>query len=175
MFGPEGGGLMAEEKGRFVELKDQSDRILRKEIVVPATLEEVWNAWTTTQGVQTFFSPEAKVELAVGGAYEIYFLLDQPYGSQGSEGCRVLSYLPTEMLSFSWNAPLEFGELRDRHTLVVLRFEEVEPGKVKVLLWQHGWGRGENWDGLYGYFEKAWAHVLGNLKKRFAAGPIKWS
>ena len=156
-------------------MKNRSFRILRKETVVPASLEEVWNAWTTTEGVKTFFSSEANVKLAVGGPFEIYFLLDTPYGSRGTEDCRVLSYLPMEMFSFSWNAPPEFGELRSKHTIVVLQFGEVEPGKVKVILSQHGWGRGKKWDKLYDYFDKAWAYVLGNLKKRFVAGPIDWS
>lgn len=166
---------MAEEKSRFVDVKDQSDRILRKETVVPATLEEVWNAWTTTEGVKTFFSPEAKVELAVGGSFENYWDMEAEYGSRGSEGCRVLSYLPMEMLSLSWNAPLDFGELRNVYTIVVLQFREIEPGKVKVVLSEHGWGKGEDWDKLYDYFDRAWSQVLGNLKKRFVAGPIKWS
>jgi uncharacterized protein YndB with AHSA1/START domain len=166
---------MKVDKSRFVDAKDQSGRILVKETLVPATLDEVWNAWTTTEGVKTFFSRQAKVELAVGGAYEIYFLLDAPSGFKGSEGCQVLSFLPKEMLSFSWSAPPEFGELREKRTIVVLRFEELEPSKVKVILFQHGWGKGEEWDKLYDYFEKAWSYVLGNLKKRFAAGPIDWS
>jgi uncharacterized protein YndB with AHSA1/START domain len=166
---------MTEEKKHFVSMKDQSGKILRKEISVPATLEQVWNAWTTTEGVKTFFSSEARVELAVGGPFEIYFLLDAPRGSRGSEDCQVLSYLPREMLSFSWNAPPEFGELRKKHTIVVLQFEEDGPGTVKVVLSQHGWGKGEEWDKLYDYFDKAWSYVLGNLKKRFVAGPIDWS
>ena len=166
---------MTEQKHYFVDVKDQSDKILRKEIVVPARLEQVWNAWTTTEGVKTFFSSDAKVELAVGGSYEIYFILEAPYGSRGSEDCRVLSYLPMEMLSFSWNAPQDFGDLRKKHTIVVLQFEEVEPGKVKVVLSQLGWGKEKNWDKLYDYFDKAWSYVLGNLKKRFVAGPIDWS
>jgi uncharacterized protein YndB with AHSA1/START domain len=144
-------------------------------MVVPASLEEVWNAWTTREGVKTFFSSEAKVELAVGGPYEIYFDLEKPYGSRGSEDCRVLSYLPTEMLSFEWNAPPEFGELRGKHTIVVLQLEDVGPGQVRVVMSHHGWGKGEDWDKLYEYFDKAWSWVLGNLKKRFAAGPIDWS
>jgi len=165
---------MAHEEQCFVDKNHQSGKMLRKETIVPATLPEVWNAWTTAEGTKTFFSPRTHVELAVGGPFEIYFLLDRPYGSQGSEGCRVLSYLPMEMLSFSWNAPPEFGELRGQHTIVVLRFEEVEPGKVKVVLWHHGWGKGEKWDKLYDYFDKAWSYVLSNLKKRFVAGPIDW-
>ncbi|MGB8657763.1 MAG: SRPBCC domain-containing protein [Candidatus Zixiibacteriota bacterium] len=159
--------------GRYV--KDQSDKILRKEMVVSASLADVWNAWTTTEGVQTFFSPSAKVELSVGGPYEIYFLLDQPYGLRGSEGCRILGYLPTELLSFEWNAPPDFGELRNQHTIVVLQFQELEPGKVRVILSQLGWGKGEDWDRLYDYFDKAWSYVLTNLQTRFTQGPIHWS
>lgn len=163
----------SEPSDRYV--KDQSDKILRLEIIVPASLEGVWKAWTTTQGVKTFFSSDAKVELAVGGSYEIYFDLEKPYGLRGSEDCRVLSYLPMEMLSFDWNAPPEFGELRKKHTIVVLQFEEVGPGQVKVVVSQLGWGKGEEWNKLCDYFYKAWSYVLGNLKKRFVAGPIEWS
>jgi uncharacterized protein YndB with AHSA1/START domain len=165
---------MTFKEQRFVDANQQSGRILRKEALVPATMEDVWHAWTTTEGTKTFFSPQTHVKLTVGGPYEIRFNLDAPAGSQGSEGCTVLSYLPLEMLSFSWNAPPEFGELRGQHTMVVLRFEEVEPGKVKVVLWHHGWGKGDDWEKLYDYFDKAWSYVLGNLKKRFVAGPIDW-
>lgn len=159
--------------GRHV--KNPSDKILRKEIIIPASLKQAWDAWTTTEGVKSFFSSEAKIELAIGGAYEIYFILENPYGLKGSEDCRVLSFLPMEMLSFEWNAPPEFGELRGQHTRVILQFQELESSKVRVILSQLGWGRGEDWDRLYEYFDKAWGYVLNNLKKRFIQGPIDWS
>jgi uncharacterized protein YndB with AHSA1/START domain len=148
---------------------------MHKEITVPANLDQAWEAWTTSEGVKTFFSSAAKVELELGGAYEIYFLLDQPYGLRGSEDCRILSFLPKKMLSFEWNAPPDFGELRQRHTQVIMHFEEVKPGQVKVSFAQLGWGKGENWDRLYEYFDRAWDYVLKNLKKRFESGPLDWS
>ncbi len=151
-------------------VKDPSDKILKKEITIPASLKQVWDAWTTTEGVKSFFSPAAKIELAIGGAYEIYFVLENPHGSKGSEDCRVLSFLPREMFSFEWNAPPEFGELRGQHTRVILQFQELESGKVKVILSQLGWGKGEDWGRLYDYFDKAWDYVLNNLKKRFIPG-----
>lgn len=164
---------MSSLSNRFV--KDPSDKILRKEVIVPASLKEVWDAWTTTEGAKTFFSSEAKVELEVGGPYEIYFLLENPYGLKGSEDCKVLSFLPMGMFSFDWSAPPEFGDLRNRRTQVILQFEEIGPGKVKVRFSQYGWGKGEDWDRLYDYFDKAWSYVLNNLKKRFTEGPIDWS
>ncbi|UCD95158.1 MAG: SRPBCC domain-containing protein, partial [Candidatus Zixiibacteriota bacterium] len=79
--------------------------------------------------------------------------------------------LPKEMLSFEWNAPPSFGPLRDKRTQVIIQFDEVKPGNVKVDFAQLGWGKGEKWDELYDYFDRAWSSVLGNLKKRFTEGP----
>jgi uncharacterized protein YndB with AHSA1/START domain len=85
--------------------------VIRKEVTVNAPIEEVWNAWTSNDGATRFFAPKARIELAVGGSYELYFDLEAPKGSQGSEGCRVLSFLPLEILSFEWNAPPVFPEV----------------------------------------------------------------
>jgi uncharacterized protein YndB with AHSA1/START domain len=87
-------------------------RVIRKEVKVNASVEKAWKAWTTSEGAATFFAPKARIELTLGGRYELYFDLEAPKGSQGGEGCRVLSFLPMEMLSFEWNAPPEFPEVR---------------------------------------------------------------
>jgi len=63
---------------------DPSDRILSKEIIIPGTLDDVWRAWTTTEGVKSFFAPDARVELRLGGPYEIYFVADSPPGDRKS-------------------------------------------------------------------------------------------
>lgn len=154
--------------------RNPGGRVLRKEIVVDGSLPAVWDAWTTVEGVKTFFAPEAKVELFPGGAYEILFNLEEPEGSRGSEGCRVLLVIPHEMFAFDWNTPPEFGRLRDIHTQVVLRFEKVGEQKTKVIFSEYGWGDGSEWDELYSYFDRAWNYVLLSLKRRFESGPIDW-
>lgn len=146
-----------------------SERILRKEVVVPATLEQVWHCWTTEEGIADFFSPESKIELKPGGAYYIY-MMKMPPGKtikRGTEGCKLLSYIPQEMLAFEWNFPPAVPTLRDSGALtqVVLRFREVGDGKVKVEFAQLGWKKGEDWDKGYAYFDKAWSFVLGRLKE----------
>ena len=153
---------------------DPSDKILIKEVIVNAPLDMVWRLWTTTQGVQSFFASKADVALRIGGPYEIYFDRSAPRGQQGSEECRVLSFLPMEMLSFEWNAPPKFKHLRKMHTQVILQFEELERGQVRVKLSHLGWGTRGEWNEVYAYFDKAWAGVLANFEKRITEGPIKW-
>lgn len=150
------------------------DRVLEKEVLVPAPRERVWEAWTTQDGVKTWFAPLADVEPRPGGAYEIYFL-DAPLGSRGSEGCVVLSTEPFERFSFSWNFPPHMPSIRNARTRVDVRFAPTAAGGTRVTVRQTGWRSGEDWDQGYAYFDRAWGVVLDRLRRRFAEGPIDWS
>jgi uncharacterized protein YndB with AHSA1/START domain len=150
-------------------------RILKKEIVVPAPKVEVFKAWTTNEGVRAFFAPSSNIELKIGGAYEILFSLDAPKGSQGSEGMRILSYLPNEMLSFSWNAPPHLADVRKERKWVVLQFDAIDGGTTRVRFTEMGYGEGGEWDECYAYFDRAWGIVLSRLKERFESGPVDWN
>lgn len=147
-----------------------SEKILHRQVDVNASVDEVWHAWTTPEGIASFFAPGCKIELEPGGAYEIYFTPDQPPGKRGAEGSKVLSYLPNEMLAFTWGAPPAVMKLREAGatTQVVVRLEPLTDGKTRVHFAQLGFGDGEDWDKYYAYFENAWPRVLSNLQKEFA-------
>lgn len=151
-------------------------RTIRKEVTVAAPLAEVWKAWTTTEGAKTFFAPEANIEAVVGGPYELYFAPSQPAGRRGSEGCKVHSVVPMKLLAFAWNAPPVIPALRNSgvHTVVYVELEEAGPEQTRVTMTHTGWGVGEDWDKAYQYFDRAWDAVLGNLRYRFAVGPVEW-
>jgi len=151
------------------------ERALHKEVVVQAPLADVWNAWTTSEGIKTFFAPDAHVEARADGPFEIYI---NPYaepGMKGADGMRFLAVQPMSMLSYTWNAPPSLAEARKQRTVVIVRFAPVSGRETRVTMTHVGWGDGGEWDKAYGYFDKAWDHVLANLQKRFAEGPIDWS
>jgi uncharacterized protein YndB with AHSA1/START domain len=146
----------------------QEPRILVKEVVVHAPMAEVWNAWTTSDGLK-FVSQLSNVELRIGGPYE--WFLDGPAdsnGRRGGEGSKMLAYLPNEMIAFSWTFPPDVAELRDagETTQVVVLFDEEPDGGVRVRLNAHGWQEGEEWQRGWDYFDAAWSYVLDALKKR---------
>jgi uncharacterized protein YndB with AHSA1/START domain len=127
---------------------------------VAASPREAFDAWVDPGRVVEFMGYKASVDLRIGGRYEILFLEDAPAGQQGSEQCRILAYLPGELLAFSWNAPPEFGELRFQHTWVVVTFSGPASGPTLVRLVHTGFGEGSCWDECVTYFERAWALVL---------------
>ncbi len=146
-----------------------STRVLSKEVTVHATLKEVWDCWTTSEGIASFFTADSRIELRVGGPYELYMMSEPDAVGRGSEGCKVLSYVPYEMLSFEWSFPPKVPTLRYSRakTHVVLRFEDQGDGIIRVRFDQLGWREGEDWDQGFAYFDAAWDMVLENLKKRF--------
>ncbi len=152
-----------------------SSRTIRKEITVRARREEVWKAWSTNAGAVDFFAPRANIRVELGGPYELFFDLEAPLGLQGSEGCCVLSYLPERMVSFEWNAPPEFRDLRSQRTWVVVFLDDLGERETVVRLAHLGWGVGDDWDRLYDYVVRAWEVVLARLERSFAVGPIDWN
>ena len=151
------------------------ERRISKEAVVKAAPDAVWKAWTTNEGVQSFFAPEAVVEARPDGPFFIHF---NPYakpGGKGADDMRVLAVQEGRMLSFTWNAPPQFPEIRGQRTYVTVRFFPEGDGQTKVTLVHGGWGDGGQWDQVYTYFDGAWGRVLANLQKRFVDGPIDWA
>lgn len=157
------------------EAPPKQTKVIRKSVVVPAPVADVWAAWTTPTGAQTFFAPKAKIMMRQRGPYEILFDPDAPAGLRGSEGCTVVAFKPREFLVFTWNAPPELSEARKRHTRVEVRLAPDGDERTKVTLSHTGWKPGAQSEEAFEYFERAWDVVLARLVQRFKTGPIDWT
>jgi uncharacterized protein YndB with AHSA1/START domain len=67
-----------------------AERAIAKSVVVDATTDQVWDSWTTREGIIAFFAPDAKVEPRVGGAFHIYF---DPLAEPGLKGADDMRYM----------------------------------------------------------------------------------
>jgi uncharacterized protein YndB with AHSA1/START domain len=143
-----------------------SDKFIEKSIIISSTPSELFQKWTTTEGLKTFFGEDNTTELKPFGAFEIYFLQDAPIGGRGSEGCQVLAFVPNEMFSFTWNAPPHLeARTSDHKTFVVVNFDEITEAKTMVTLRHLGWPDEELFIPVYDYFDNAWDYVLNNLEE----------
>ena len=152
-----------------------AERTIDKSVEVAATLDQAWDAWTTREGITSFFAPDAQIDARVGGAFHIHIDPGASPGSKGADDMRYMALQPKKMISFDWNAPPSLPEARAQRTFVVVRFEPLGDRLTRVTLHHTGWGEGGEWDKAYAYFDRAWGNVLGNLKKRFDSGPVDWS
>lgn len=158
----------------FVASPHAAERAIDKSIDIAASLDEAWAAWTTREGIVSFFAPDAVIEPRVGGAFHIHVDPGAAAGSKGADDMRFMALQPKQMLSFDWNAPPHLPEARAQRTFVIVRFEPLGERLTRVSLHHTGWGTGGEWDKAHAYFDRAWVNVLGNLKQRFEKGPQDW-
>lgn len=136
---------------------------LEKRANLSAPRSVVWRALTDQQELATWFGRDARVDLCVDGSYEILFLMENPPGQQGGEGNTVLSFSDEQSLHITWNAPPDFGALRNVRTHVRFELGDIDSGST-VRLTHDGWGDGSEWAAIRTYFDRAWDHVLSALK-----------
>ena len=150
------------------------ERAINEKITVKANVDDVWKAWTTTEGIKTFFAPDAKLELRVDGPFQVYINPFAEPGSKGADDMRIIGFQEKKMLSFTWNAPPSLPEARKQRTVVIVRLIARGDAITDVTLHHVGWGEGGEWDKAFDYFSKSWPSVLKNLQKRFDTGPVDW-
>jgi uncharacterized protein YndB with AHSA1/START domain len=143
------------------------EKALRFEVVVPATVEEVWTAFTTNAGLATWLWKDVTVELRPHGEWTVHF----PGGSTG--GGTIVDFIPRRRLVLRALCPEQFPAVRRERTTAVFEFQPVD-GKTRVTLTQTGWKQGKEWDDAYQYLASGNAQLLGQLWKRFTSGPIQW-
>ncbi len=152
------------------------ERTIHKEVVVNAPVAAAWSAWATSEGIQSFFAPEAIVEARPGGAFSVHM---NPYakpGMKGADDMKVIGVQENRMISFTWNAPPHLPEARAQRTVVIVRTRPEGDNRTRVTLTHVGWGDGGEWDKAYQYFDGAWTGVMAQLEKRFAEGkPYDWT
>ncbi len=152
-----------------------AERAIDESIVVKAPIAKVWEAWTTSAGIKTFFAPDARIEARVDGPFEVYMNPLAAPGAKGADDMVILALQPPTMLSFTWNAPPHLAEVRKQRTYVTVRLAPQGEAETLVSLHHGGWGTGAEWDQAYAYFTKAWPNVLKNLQRSFVDGPYDWT
>ena len=145
------------------------ERAINEKITVKAGVDEVWKAWTTTDGIKTFFAPDANVKLRVDGPFQIFINPLAEPGMKGADDSRIIGFQNKKMLSFTWNAPPSLPQARKQRTVVIVRFIARGDALTDVSVHHVGWGDGNDgveWDKTFDYFSKTWPNVLKNLKKQ---------
>jgi uncharacterized protein YndB with AHSA1/START domain len=138
------------------------------EVTVPAARAEVWKAFTTSDGLSTWLTPGATVDLRPGGEWTARF----PGGSTG--GGTIISFVPEKELVVSALAPEKFPTVRATRTVVKFDFESRGDNATAVKLTQTGWKDGKEWDQAYEYLTAGNAELMATLYRRFVNGPLDW-
>lgn len=148
---------------------------LRFQLDLDAPIQAVWDAWTTEEGLISFFASAVNLDLRPGGPYEIFFFPENPPGQRGADEMIVLAFQAPTFLAFTWNAPGNLPEVRPHRTHVTIRLQALSASQTRLEFKEDGFGVGGQWDQRFEYFIGAWGEViLPRLAYRFDQGPVDW-
>ena len=148
-------------------VKQAEPKALIVEVTVPATQAEVWKAFTTSEGLSTWLTPGAVVDLREGGEWTAHY----PGGHTG--GGTIVSFVPMREMTLRAMAPEQFPHVREERTTA--KFEFAPQGNATLVrLTQTGWKTGDEWDAAYAYLAKGNPELFEQLRRRFVSGPIDW-
>ena len=148
-------------------VRQAEPKALIVEVTVPATQAEVWKAFTTSEGLSTWLTPGAVVDLREGGEWTAHY----PGGHTG--GGTIVSFVPMREMTLRAMAPEQFPHVREERTMAKFEFVP-QGGQTLVRLTQTGWKTGPEWDQAYEYLAKGNPELLEQLRRRFVSGPIDW-
>lgn len=144
-------------------------RTLEWTVEINAPISKVWEMWTTEEGIKTWMTPVAEVDLRVGGTIRTNY---NPSGTIGDEGTivhRILSLEPGRMISMrTEKSPAGFPHARAiEQAWGITYFDPIDEHRTRVRLVSAGWGSGPEWDAAETFFQAGNEWTLNKLKALF--------
>ena len=139
------------------------------ETIVEAPIGDVWTAWTTVEGMQSWMVAKASIDLRVGGLWRTSYTRDADLDGDAAIHHRILAFDPGRMLAFQTvKTPKTFPfptAIRQAWTVVYL--EPAGDGRTKVTVRMLGFGDDAESQKMRAFFETGNQVTIDALAKRF--------
>jgi len=137
------------------------------EYEVDASVDDVWRAFTTTEGLQSWVAPLAEIDFKVGGLWRANYNAEGVLGDPTTIENTILSFDPKRMISlrattFPEGFPFEEAA---RDAWSIFYFSPISPGKTRITVVGLGYTDSEQSQKMRSFFAEANAYSLDQLNK----------
>lgn len=132
-----------------------TDRTVDLTIEIDATLEEVWEALTTGDGIARWFGPYAAVTPGAGGSVSVGWDPNEMWDTP------ITVWEPMKRMQTASEMPSKDGAVV---RLAVDYYVEARGGRVRVRLVHSGFDDNTSWDDYIDGLDAGWSFFLLNLK-----------
>lgn len=137
---------------------------------VDAPVAQVWSAFATSDGLQSWLAPHADIELRIGGAMRSNYDPKGVLGDGGTIVNQVLAFEPARMLAMRVaKAPDAFpfpNAVQAMWTVIYLDPATADRTRLRVV--SLGFGDDDESQRMRAFFERGNAATLQQLQQRFA-------
>lgn len=143
----------------------QDNRIV-DEFEIEANIDDVWNAFTTTNGLKSWVAPLADIDFRIGGKWRANYNKDGKLGDATTIENTILCYDPKRMLSIKATTFPEGFEFVDaaKETWSVFYFTRTSDAKTKITIVGLGYTDSEQSKKMRAFFKPANKYSMDQLK-----------
>jgi uncharacterized protein YndB with AHSA1/START domain len=135
--------------------RKRTERVIDLTIDIDATLDEVWQALTTGEGIARWFAPHAAVTPGEGGSVSVGWDPKEMWSQP------ITVWEPLRRLQTASEMPTADGRVV---RLAVDYYLEAQGGRVRVRLVHSGFDDSSSWDDYIDGLDAGWTYFLFNLK-----------
>lgn len=148
---------------------------LTHEGVIDASVHEVWKAYTTKEGLESWMAAHANIALKVGGKMRTHY---DPKGTLGDSKTienTILSYEPERMLSVRVSKTPDGFPFPNavKNMWTVVYFEALSPLKTRLREVSLGFGDDDESKKMREFFDRGNAATLAQLQDHFSGSQPK--
>ncbi len=147
------------------------EKPLVHEGIVAAPVEDVWKAFTTKAGQESWMVSQSEIDLKVGGLMRTHYDLKGTIGDAKTIENTILSFEPQRMFSIKVSkAPDTFPfptAIKKMWTIVYFEVESSKATKVRIV--GLGFGDDDESKKMRQFFDSGNAYTLKKLQEKFAS------
>ncbi len=141
--------------------------------IVAAPIEQVWAAFTTRGGLESWMAPHAEIDLRVGGKMRTNYNAQGTIGDSETIENTILSLEPLRMLSIKATKPPESFPFKNSIGSMwsLIYFDSAGPAQTKLRIVGLGYDGSTESQQLRAFFDRGNAYTLRKIQDKFAPQP----
>ena len=151
-----------------IETAENGDVFLLQETVLNATIDKVWQAYTTSEGWQGWVAPVAEVDFKIGGAIRTNYRENAQITDDDTNELTIVNYVPKRFLTLQAKVSKNWPQiLKDQEARLfnLIQFERIDKNKTKVTSIGIGYTNAKEMKDLLNFFVKANESTMKKLKE----------
>ena len=142
--------------------------ILTQEVIVHASLQSVWDAYTTEAGWAKWSTPLVAMDFRVGGEIKTNYNAEGTLGDETTNTLFIRNYVPLKLLTLQADIAPNWPEFMKEEAddlYNVILFESLDEKKTRVISYGMGYKNNEKYLGLMDFFIQGNEFSYQQLKK----------
>ena len=159
---------ISEKATSQIDTLPSGELMLTQTITINASVDKVWNSYTTPEGWKKWVTPIVEMDFKINGTIKSHYDSTATIGDKGTIVNHILNYIPYKQITMqaelNENFP-EFMKGEEKNLYSIVEFEKLSENQTKLTIYGIGYKNEQQWRDLLKFFIQGNEMTMNKLKK----------